>query len=197
MGLERLTMTLLGLKNIREASLFPSDPKRIAGVRLKARIFFGGENLRNEIIRSLKNDQIEFKHLVHEPTPTSEDSARVRVTRLEEGIKSLILKGKTSKKNYQMNIPSHLKLDMKAVAEIVGEKCEFEEAPIIQERFGLAVGGIPPFGHLLNLDTYFDEKIKETVLAAFNCGFQTESIVMKSSDLLKAVQPKFGRFSKE
>ncbi|MBI3900896.1 MAG: aspartate--tRNA(Asn) ligase, partial [Chlamydiia bacterium] len=31
MGLERLTMTLLRLKNIREASLFPSDTKRIAG----------------------------------------------------------------------------------------------------------------------------------------------------------------------
>src|SRR5690606_30490161 len=28
MGLERLTMTLLRLKNIREASLFPSDTKR-------------------------------------------------------------------------------------------------------------------------------------------------------------------------
>jgi len=40
MGLERLTMTLLGLANIREASLFPSDPKRIAGNRIKANIVF-------------------------------------------------------------------------------------------------------------------------------------------------------------
>jgi nondiscriminating aspartyl-tRNA synthetase len=31
MGLERLTMTLLRLRNIREASAFPSDTKRIAG----------------------------------------------------------------------------------------------------------------------------------------------------------------------
>lgn len=30
MGLERLTMLLLGIENIREASLFPSDPKRVA-----------------------------------------------------------------------------------------------------------------------------------------------------------------------
>lgn len=197
MGLERLTMTILNLKNIREASLFPSDPKRIAGVRIKARIFFGSENVRNEIIRTLKNNEIDFKHLVHEPTPTSEDSARVRETRPEEGIKSLILKGKNSKKNYQLNIPSHLKLDMKAVADLVGERCEFEDSNTIQERYGLVVGGIPPFGHLLNLETFFDERVKETEGAAFNCGFQTESIVMKSSDLIKLVQPKFGRFSKE
>jgi len=30
-GLERLTMLMLGLENIREANIFPSDPKRIAG----------------------------------------------------------------------------------------------------------------------------------------------------------------------
>ena len=116
---------------------------------------------------------------------------------MEEGVKSLILKGKTSKKNYQFNIPSHLKLDMKAVADQVGEKCEFENAEIIKERFGLIVGGVPPFGQLLNLETFFDEAISLNGVAAFNCGLQTESIIMKSADLIKLVEPKFGKFAKE
>lgn len=196
-GLERLTMTMLRLKNIREASLFPSDPKRIAGNRIKAKIFFGSENLRNEIIRLIKSQECEFKHLIHEPTPTSEDSARVRATKMEEGVKALILRGKNSKKNYQINIPSHLKLDMKAVAEAVGEKCEFEEPNVIKERFGIVVGGVPPFGSLMNLDTFFDERLTDCTVVAFNCGMQTESIVMKAQDLIKLVQPKIGRFAKE
>lgn len=197
MGLERLTMTILGLKNIREASLFPSDPKRIAGNRIKARLFFGSENIRNEIIRLIKHHDMEFQHLVHEATPTSDDSARARGTLPEEGVKSLILRGKTSKKNYQVNIPSHLKLDMKVVAEAVGEKCEFEDPEIIKERFGLTVGGVPPFGQLLNLDTFYDERVPICDRAAFNCGMPTESIIMKSKDLVAIVQPKFGRFAKE
>lgn len=196
-GLERLTMTVLGLKNIREASLFPSDPKRIAGNRIKAKLFFGSENIRNEIIRLIKQNEMEYQHVVHEPTPTSEDSARVRGTLLEEGVKSLILKGKSSKKNYQINIPSHLKLDMKVIAETVGEKCEFEDPEIIKERFGLTIGGVPPFGQLLNLDTFFDERVPIYERAAFNCGLLTESIIMKSKDLIALVQPKFGRFAKE
>ncbi len=196
MGLERLTMTMLGLKNIREASLFPSDPKRIAGNRIKARIFFGGENIRNEIMRLLKHQDIEFTHLTHIATPTSEDSAKERNTLLEEGVKSIILRGKNSKKNYQVNISSHLKLDMKAVATLVGERCEFEDPDVIKERFGLIVGGVPPFGTLLNLDTYFDNQIKEHAKAAFNCGMQTESIIMSSADLIKVVDPKFGDFTK-
>lgn len=196
MGLERLTMTILNLKNIREASLFPSDPKRIAGNRLKAKIFFGSENIRNEIIRLIKHNKMEFQHLEHDSTPTSEDSARVRGTTLEEGVKSIILRGKNSKKNFQINIPSHLKLDMKAVAEAVGEKCEFEDAAIIKERFGIIVGGVPPFGPLLNLETFFDENVPLNERSAFNCGLCTESIVMKSKDLIALVQPKFGKFGK-
>lgn len=35
MGLERFTMLFLGLENIRDASLFPSDPKRIASQRIQ------------------------------------------------------------------------------------------------------------------------------------------------------------------
>ncbi len=196
MGLERLTMTLLKLKNVREASLFPSDTKRIAGNRIKARIFFGGENIRNEIIHQLHQKKIDFSHLVHEPTPTSEDSARVRQINMEEGVKALILRGKNTKKNYQINIPSHLKLDMKAIADRVGEKCEFEDPAVIQERFGLQIGGVPPFGNLLNLENYYDEKILEHERAAFNCGLTTESIIMKSKDLFTLVEPKIGHFSK-
>ena len=197
MGLERLTMTILKLKNIREASLFPSDTKRIAGVSIKAKIFFGAENIRNEIIRQLRHNDFNFQQLTHEPTPTSQDSARVRGTSLEEGIKALILRGKSTKKNFQFNIPSNLKLDMKACADAVGEKCEFEDPAIIQERFGLIVGGVPPFGNLLNLDNYFDDRVASHERAAFNCGLPTESIIMSSKDLLSITDAKLGRFAKE
>lgn len=183
MGLERLTMTILGIKNIREASLFPSDPKRIAGNRIKARIFFGGENIRNEIIRQLKDQDIAYKHHVQEGQELS--------------VKALILRGKSSKKNFQFNIPSNMKLDMKAVADTVGEKCEFEQPEVIQERFGLTIGNIPPYGQLMNLDTYYDQQLQQKDELSFSCGLQNETIGMKSADLIKVVQPTFGSFSKE
>jgi nondiscriminating aspartyl-tRNA synthetase len=194
MGLERLTMTLLRLKNIREASLFPSDTKRIAGKRIKAKLFFGAETVRNEIVRRLKETAVPFEHLSHSPTPTSDDSSRIRQTRPEEGIKALILKGKQSKKNVMFCIPSHRKLDMKAVASLTGEKWEFEDPAVILERFGLSIGGIPPWGNLLNLETYFDEEIRSEARAAFNCGLLTESIIMPTADLVRLVEPKWGAF---
>ncbi len=198
MGLERLTMTLLGLSNIREASLFPSDPKRIAGNRIKAKIIFGGENIRNEIVRLLNQSDIDYELMQHNETPvSSEETAAMRGIAVEDGVKAIILRGKKTKKNYQVNIPAHLKLDMKAVAEAVGEKCEFEDPAVIEERFGLLLGAVPPFGRLFNLDTYFDEAILERSTSAFNCGLRTESIIMKPHDLVKIVDPILGKFSKE
>lgn len=196
LGLERLTMTILRLKNVREACLFPSDPKRIAGNRLKAKIFFGGENLRNEIIRQLRHKECDHRHLTHEPAATSDESARIRGTAPEQGVKSLILKGKSSKRNIHVNIPAHLKLDMKAVAEAAGEKFEFESPEVIKERYGIVVGGVPPFGNLLGLETYFDQSIVQGTQVAFNCGLQSESIVMQAKDLAALVEPKVGVFAK-
>jgi nondiscriminating aspartyl-tRNA synthetase len=197
LGLERLTMTILKLKNVREASLFPSDPKRIAGNRLKAKVFSGQENVRNEIVRLLREHEMPFEHLTHEATPTSEDSARVRNTTLKEGVKAIIVRGKSSKRNFQINVPSDCRLDMKAVSDAVGERCEFESPELIQERYGLPVGGIPPFGNLLNLPTYFDTSVQEQPRSAFNCGLLTESIVMQSKDLIALVQPTIGSFVKQ
>lgn len=196
MGLERITMTLLKLKNIREASLFPSDTKRIAGNRIKAHIFFGAENIRNEIIRLCHQHKIAFDHVKHAETLSSEESALVRKTPLEAGVKALILRGKSSKKNYQFNIPAHRKLDVKAASERVGEKCEFEDPALIEERFGLKVGGVPPFGNLLNIENYFDEGVKESVKVAFNCGFATESIILSPKDLALITDPQWGHFAK-
>ncbi|MBD3362553.1 aspartate--tRNA(Asn) ligase [Candidatus Dojkabacteria bacterium] len=196
MGMERLTMMLLGLDNIREATLFPSDPKRIAGNRIKAEIFTGAENVRNEIIRQLKENEFEYEHQEHEPTPTSEDSSKVRGTKPEEGVKAIILKGKTTGKNYQFNLPSQLKMNMKKVAKIVGERCEFEDPKVLEKRFGIVVGGVPPFGNLLGLKTYFDKRILDEERAAFNCGMQTESIIMKSNDLVELVEPEMADFAK-
>src|SRR5262249_23139697 len=116
---------------------------------------------------------------------------------MEEGVKSLIVRGKNTKKNYQFNIPSHCKLDMKAVQEIVGEKCDFEDPAVIQERFGLIIGGVPPFGHLLHLENYFDEQVQNEERYVFNCGLRTESILMRSKDLLKIAEGKLGRFTKD
>lgn len=185
MGMERLTMLMLGLENIREATLFPSDTKRVASVGLK-RKKVNGEVLSKRIRNMLEEKGIKFEYQKHEPVRTSEEAAAVRGTKLEEGIKALILRGKQSGKNIMFCLPATEKIDMNKLKEIEGEGFEFEKPEVILEKYGIEVGGVPPFGFLFGLKTYYSKLIKQDV-SNFNSGTRTDSITLKTSDLLDLV----------
>lgn len=188
MGMERFTMMALGLDNIRHATLFPSDPRRVASVKLSPKIYFGSD-LGSEIEKRLKAKSIDYKDLTHKPTTTSEESAQERGTKLSEGIKAIILVGKKTGKNVMACVPANKKVDIRNINEIEGEKFEFEKPESIKEKFGLVIGSVPPFGNLLGMSTYYDRDIQKEEMAAFNNGSLEKSIIMKTQDLLEIVNP--------
>jgi len=154
-------------------------------------------NITDQIIQLLQDNKITFELLKHEPTPTSEDAARVRDSNLSEGRKAMILRGKKSEKRIMVVIPANLKIDMKKVKQYFNEEFEFEKPEIILQDFGIEIGGIPPLGNLLNLETYFDEDNLLEKRSAFNCGLKIKSIIMTTDDLIKVVNPIIVDFKKE
>ncbi len=185
MGMERLTMLMLGLENIREATLFPSDTKRVASVGLK-RKKVTGDILSKRIRVMMEEKGIKFEYQKHEPVRTSEEAAAVRGTKLEEGIKALILRGKQTGKNIMFCLPATEKIDMNKLKELEGESFEFEKPEVILEKYGIEVGGVPPFGFLFGLKTYYSKTIKQET-SNFNSGTRTDSITIKTADLLDLV----------
>ncbi|MCA9383028.1 aspartate--tRNA(Asn) ligase [Candidatus Dojkabacteria bacterium] len=187
MGMERLTMMLLGIDNIRHTTLFPSDPRRVASVRLQPKVYAGSE-LTEKIMHTLNEEGIKFEHLTHEATKTSEESAQIRNMELSDGVKAIILRGKKSGTNIMVCLPANEKVDMQAISKLEGEKFEFEKPETIQDKFGREVGGVPPFGNYLGLKTYFSEQLAEKEQIGFNIDL-TESILMNIKDLIKIVEP--------
>ncbi len=59
------------------------------------------------------------------------------------------------------------------------------------------MGGIPPFGNVLGLQTYFDVSILEQEYISFNPGIPTRSILMRSIDLKTLVNPIIEEFGSE
>jgi nondiscriminating aspartyl-tRNA synthetase len=188
MGMERFTMMALGLENIRMSTLFPSDPRRIASVPLKAKVYSGTE-LRDEIISRLTAAGMQFQKFEHEATLTSDQSSQIRGTELKEGVKAMILRNKKTSENIMVCIPADQRLDFKLLEQLSGHKYELEDKELIKTKFGLEIGGIPPFGNLLGLKTFFSKAIADNNRAAFNCGTVTDSIVMGSADLIKIIEP--------
>jgi nondiscriminating aspartyl-tRNA synthetase len=152
---------------------------------------FRAENIRNEIFQILNTKKISFHHMTHKET-IPENIAKELGIDMQKTIKSLIIRGKKSKKNYLTCLLGHQKIDMPVLISLLGEKCELEKINTLKERFGIDVGGVCPFGNLLNIsDIYFDEGIKSCKDIIIGCGIPNESIQMKLDDLISLIHPKF------
>ena len=156
-----------------------------------------GAEVAKSILGILDAKNVPYKHMKHSPTPTSADSAEVRNMPLETGVKAIILVGKKSGKNYLINVPGSMRVDIKAASEAVEERLTMENPGIILERFGLEVGAISPFGELLGIPVYMDEAVLKHQSVAFNCGLRTESIIMPARDLAEITGSQVGKFAKQ
>ena len=133
---------------------------------------------------------------IHEPVRTSQEAAHIRGTDLKTGAKAMVIKA--TGQYYLFVLPAYKKLDWKKVKHILAVKdvrlATEEEAEHIT---GVKVGGVPPFGNILGLPTYYDTEISTMDEVNFNAGLKTHSINMKAKDLVKLVRPIIHSFSTE
>ncbi|MEL6672357.1 MAG: YbaK/EbsC family protein [Bacteroidota bacterium] len=149
-----------------------------------------------QIHQWLSQEGVAFRHLTHEPTLTSEESARVRGEALEIGGKALLLK--IDQTFHLFVISAARKLDSKAIKKhFKAKKLRFATREELAELTGLVPGSVPPFGHpILPFDLYVDTSIMENERIAFNAGSLTQSVIMQVADYQKLAQPKVMLFSK-
>ncbi|MCB0839000.1 MAG: hypothetical protein KDD99_20145 [Bacteroidetes bacterium] len=143
----------------------------------------------------LSNNGIAYKTLHHEPTLTSEDSAKVRGESLAIGGKALVIK--VDKQFHLFVISAACKMDSKAIKAYFGaKKSRFASPDELMEMTGLVPGSVPPFGRpIIDLDLYVDESVLENERIAFNAGSLTDSVIMKTSDYLALAKPVVIKFS--
>lgn len=140
-----------------------------------------------KIINLLDEQHIQYQALEHEPTPTCEDSARVRGTSMDQGAKALICVA--DKKPILIVLPCSQKLDVKLFKQRFSIKdLRFASPDEIQDLTGLQIGAIPPLGVILGLPTYVNSLLQSQTTIAFNAGDRTRSIIMEYVDFSK-IQP--------
>ncbi len=206
LGLDRLAMILAGEESLKETIAFPMSyngntavmnaPTSISDEQLEdLGLALKKVSIYQQIINLLNLKKIDYKEVSHEETLTSKDAANLRGTELENGAKALIVRGKSSSKNYMLVIPANAKLNTKSISEVVSEKIEFEKPEIIKQKFDLEVGAVPPIGKLMNLRTFIDASFLYKNQVAFNAGLKTKSIIMNAADLLSILGAEVGNWT--
>ena len=196
-GLERLTQNILGLDNLRHASLFPRDMERIDGRLSQIGVPLLGTtkvDLHQKLVNFLDERSVKYKHLEHVETKTSEESAKVRGTTIEQGAKAMLM--------FANNKPVLIVLSAskKINNSLFKKQFEFKDLRMatpeeVEKVSGVMVGAVPPFGNLFNVTTYIDEGLLTNEEIAFNAGSRTKSIIMSSRDLVKLTNPTKGDYA--
>jgi len=147
-----------------------------------------------KIIQLLDSNNIEYQALEHEPTPTCEDSARVRGTSMDQGAKALICFG--DKKPILIVLPCSTKLNVKKFKHQFNIKdLRFATPEEVENLTGLQIGAIPPFGHLFEIPTYVEENLGLNTVIAFNAGDRRRSVTMNYADYMSVCGGIIGQYA--
>ena len=141
-------------------------------------------------IRELLNSLcVPFREVHHEPTRTSEESAKARGEELHIGGKALLMKGDDQFRLFIL--PANRKLDSSAIRRELGiKKLRFATPDELLDLTGLVPGCVPPFGPpILPFELVLDAAIERNPRIAFNAGSLTDSIILALPDYLTVARP--------
>ncbi len=130
---------------------------------------------------------ITYKTDHHEPTITSADASRIRGSSMHAGAKALVIRGSKTGNHWLCVMPADLRMSSKKITAIIGEKFSF--APEPEAVTGCVKGSVPPFGSIVGLKTYCDQRLAENAIINFNAGSLTDSIEMKYMDYIALEKP--------
>ncbi len=137
----------------------------------------------------LTQSGIHFREVHHEPTRTSEESAKARGEELRLGGKALLMKGDDDFRLFVL--PADRKVDSGAIRrELNLKKLRFATPEELLDRTGLVPGSVPPFGSpILPFELCLDSTIEQNPRIAFNAGSLTDSMILNLSDYLSVAIP--------
>lgn len=143
----------------------------------------------------LKENKVSYQLFEHEPVFTSEEAAKIRGTALKQGAKAIIFFA--DKNPVLIVVSGDNRVDTKKFKQEyhIKDLCLLNPDEV-KELTGLEIGAIPPFGNLMKLATYMDEKVLENEEIIFNVGSHTKSIKMRLRDFVNLCQPIIGNFRK-
>src|SRR3984957_2670623 len=140
---------------------------------------------------------VPFREAHHEPTRTSEESARARGEEMRVGGKALLIKVDDTFRLFVLS--ADRKLDSGAIKQYFGAKrTRFATPEELMQMTGLVPGSVPPFGApILPFPLYTDPSVFENDRVAFNAGSLTDSMVIPIEDYRRLAKPEVFRFAAE
>lgn len=142
-----------------------------------------------QIVAALREAEVEFGLLEHEPVHTSEEAAEVRGMSQRIGAKSLLLKADDG--FIVAIIQGDKRLDIKKLMQHLGtsKKPRFARPEEVEEQLGCQVGACYPMSYLAGVPAVLDTAFTAEESLSFNPGVHNKTIILDMDDFLTVADP--------
>ena len=150
-------------------------------------------NLLLKIKNKLDESGCKYKVIEHDSVSTCREAASVRGTKVEQGAKALILIG--DKKPLMAVLSCADKVSFRKLKKILIVKdLRMASKEEVKEITSVEIGAVPPWGSLVNIRTYVDERLIANKEIVYNAGDHCLSIMMNTNDYLELEKPVVSNF---
>ena len=148
-------------------------------------------SLEERIQEILRDKDIAYDVVDHEPVYTNPAMAEALGVSEAETVKSLVVKTKEGNLAVVV-LPGNARMDWKRAAAGLGtKKVSFAKPEVVSEQVGCDVGCVPPFGHLVSLPVVMEPELSADTHLYFNPGRHDRSYKLRANDLIAACEPSF------
>jgi Ala-tRNA(Pro) deacylase len=155
-----------------------------------------------KVTKYLDNIGVPHDILEHRTVYTAIDAALTMRKKMDEIIKSLIVKA--DKDYYLVLLPADHNLDFEKLKAVIGKDAEKEIKVIkipgeklVQSAFKAKAQSITAFGELHKVGVVMEKKLEKLKKAVFAAGTPNYSVEMKMKDYKKTQEPIVGSISKK
>ena len=141
-----------------------------------------------QVTEHLQTHGVPFEPIAHQPAYTSIDEARALGIGASEVVKTVAVRAGGG--YALMAILATGRLDMHLVQEAVRDRHArlATEEELLRDFPGFELGALPPLGSLLGAPLYVDQEVLQHETVVFAAGSQTESVQIRTADLLQHEQ---------
>jgi Ala-tRNA(Pro) deacylase len=143
----------------------------------------------------LDQNNIRYKIILHSPAYTAHEIAASAQVPSKDLAKTLLIK--VDDRMTMAVLPASHRADLDQLREALGaEHVELANEEEFRDAFpGCALGAMPPFGNLYDLEVVVARRLTEDKEIAFNAGTHTELVKLDYEDFDRLVHPKVLTFT--
>jgi prolyl-tRNA editing enzyme YbaK/EbsC (Cys-tRNA(Pro) deacylase) len=130
-------------------------------------------------------------------TRTAREAADRVGCQLGQIVKSMIFMGQESKKGILVLTSGANRVDEKKISHYATEPISRAEPDYVRTVTGFAIGGVPPVGHAMPLETYIDEDLLQYTSVWAAAGTPNAVFELPSADLVEITDAKIVRVKPE